>query len=143
MKQILRKVLYTLALVSPASLGFAAETPSPATPQTVAGKPVSMTGTIYALSCLMQGHAIRQELEACSRSSLPHGATLALEELSSGRIFSITSDTPASDPSAKARDFIAEEVHIQGRVYQRSGFSILVPHIIRGNAANPSKKESP
>ena len=73
----------------------------------------------------------------CSRTSLAHGAALAIRESGNGRILGIAAESPAGDPAGKAREFIAEAVRIQGRLYRRGGFSILVPETIQALPATP------
>ena len=127
-------VLLLFTLPATKALGRSSPTPQPtATP--IAGIPVTVNGTIHALSCLLRQTTVDTELASCSRASLANGAGLGILADGSGRILAIAAESPAGDPAGKAREFITEEVQIQGRLYRRGNFSILVPETIQGSPA--------
>ena len=126
--------LLVFTLPASAALGRGSPTPQPtATP--IAGIPVTVNGTIHALSCLLRPPGVDTDLARCSRASLANGAGLGILGAGSGRILAIAAESPAGDPAGKAREFITEEVQIQGRLYRRGSFSILVPETIQGSPA--------
>lgn len=119
-----------------------AAAPEP-TPTPIPGVPVIVDGTIFALTCLLREPAEEPQepadLADCSRASLANGASLAIRESGSGRILGISAESPASDPAGMAREFIAEDVRIRGRLYRRAEFTILVPETIQGLPAQTPK----
>ncbi|MDG1957194.1 MAG: hypothetical protein P8K76_17530 [Candidatus Binatia bacterium] len=117
-----------------------ATTPTPQpTPTAIPGTPITVDGTIFALSCLLREPSQLADLADCSRASLANGASLAIREAKTGRIFGIAAAAPASDPAGMAREYIAEEVRIRGRLYRRSDFTILVPETIQGALPTPGE----
>lgn len=139
-----RAILFALLFaILPTADAHSRPSPTPrptATP--VAGVPITVTGTIYALSCLLREEIRESDLAGCSRTSLAHGAALAIREFGSGRILGIAAESPAGDPAGKAREFIAEAVRIQGRLYRRGGFSILVSETIQALPAAPVETDA-
>lgn len=119
-----------LALVLPSANARAA--PPVPTPMPITGIPVTVEGTIWGLACLLEETLATEDLANCSRASLAHRSSLAIRESGSGRILAIAAESPASDPAGKAREFIAENVRIQGRLYRRANFSVLLPETIQG-----------
>jgi hypothetical protein len=120
--------LLAVTLLGPAP-ACAEPDPEP-TPAVTSGIPIAVEGRILALSCLLQRSEEQDNAALCSRASSANGASLALLETGSGRLFAIAEVQPATDPAKQAREFLAEEVRIKGRLYERAGSAILVPERI-------------
>ena len=107
------------------------------TPVVTSGIPIVVEGRILALSCLLQRSEEQGNTALCSRASSANGASLALRQTGSGRLFAFAEGQPATDPAKQAREFLAEEVQIKGRLYERAGSAILVPERIESLEARP------
>ncbi|MFP6665327.1 MAG: hypothetical protein VCC00_14125 [Deltaproteobacteria bacterium] len=124
-------LLLALAFLGLAPAYAATENEPEPTPGVTSGVPLIVEGRILALSCLLQQGDEQGDAVVCSRASSANGASLALLEKGTGRLFAFAEAQPATDPAEQAREFLAEEVRIEGRLYERAGSAILVPeHIV-------------
>jgi hypothetical protein len=126
-------LLLAAALLSPPPTAAATEP----TPAVTSGVPVVVEGRVLAVSCLLRQDDEQSDAALCSRASSANGASLALLEKGSGRLYAFATAQPATDPAEQAREFLAEEVRIEGRLYERAGSAILVPERIQRLEARP------
>ena len=131
-------LLVLLSLSAALPVAVRAQEVSPATPAIVSGVPRRLEGRVLALSCLLRFADEADETALCSRASHTHGATLSLLETDTGRIYVFAGATPATDPADRVGKFLAEEVVVEGRVYERAGHAIVVAESIAHHPDAPT-----
>jgi len=91
-----------------------------------AGHAVELHGEVVELSCYLRDGRRGEAHKACALACLKNGGELALLADESGDLYPLAGATPATDPSAKVREHVAEHVAVSGTVYERAGSRILV-----------------
>jgi len=91
-----------------------------------AGHAVELHGEVVELSCYLRDGRRGEAHKACALACLKNGGELALVADESGDLYPLAGATPATDPSAKVREHVAEHVAVSGTLYERSGSRILV-----------------
>jgi len=112
----------------------AADVPRPgATPRlpVSSGRPVELRGEIVELSCYLRDGRRGESHKACALTCLKNGGELSLVEDETGDLYPLAGSRPATDPSAKVRDHVAEHVAVSGRLYERAGSRVLVPESVK------------
>lgn len=90
------------------------------------GTEVELRGEIVELGCYLRDGARGEGHRACALSCLKNGGQLALVADETGVVYPLAGATPASDPSAAARQHVAAHVVVRGQVFERNGGRVLV-----------------
>ncbi|MEW6272408.1 MAG: hypothetical protein AB1689_24260 [Thermodesulfobacteriota bacterium] len=92
------------------------------------GRLVEVRGEVVETSCYLRDGARGEGHRACALVCLKNGGQLAIVEDDTGTLYPLAGSTPASDPSAAAREHIAAHVVARGQVFERAGGRVLVVH---------------
>jgi hypothetical protein len=111
------------ALLLVSALRAAAEEPPKGIP---GGQIVELHGEVVELSCYLRDGSRGEGHRACAQVCLKNGGQLAIVEDDSGALYPLAGSTPASDPSASARQLVAAHVVVRGQVFERAGSRVLV-----------------
>jgi hypothetical protein len=115
-----------LALVALAALGGPA-LPEPDAPRRLAGgRTVEVRGEVVETSCYLRDGSRGEGHRACALTCLKNGGQLGIVEDDTGALYPLAGATPASDPSAAAREHIAAHVRVVGQLFERAGSRVLV-----------------
>jgi hypothetical protein len=90
------------------------------------GQLVEIHGEVVELSCYLRDGSRGEGHRACAQVCLKNGGQLAIVEDDSGALYPLAGSTPASDPSASARQLVAAHVVVHGQVFERAGSRVLV-----------------
>jgi hypothetical protein len=90
------------------------------------GQMVEIRGEVVELSCFLREGSRGESHRACAQASLKNGGQLGIVEDDSGALYPLAGGTPASDPSAAARQHVAAHVAVRGQVFERAGSRVLV-----------------
>ncbi|HZR80674.1 MAG TPA: hypothetical protein VFD92_06230 [Candidatus Binatia bacterium] len=121
-----------LVILALARLSAAAPTPRPGAsagpepPALVLGRAIEIRGEVVDLEGYLRDGRRGEAHRAAALASIARGGSLAIVEDDTGTLYPLAGDTPASDPSAAVRDFVAQHVAVTGRVYERARGRVLV-----------------
>jgi len=90
------------------------------------GQVVEIRGEVVELGCYLRDGSRGEGHRACAQLCLKNGGQLAIVEDDTGTLYPLAGSTPASDPSAAARQHVAAHVAVRGQVFERSGSRVLV-----------------
>jgi hypothetical protein len=92
------------------------------------GRLIEVRGEVVETSCYLRDGSRGEGHRACALVCLKNGGQLGIVEDDTGTLFPLAGSTPASDPSAAAREHIAAHVVARGQVFERAGSRVLVVH---------------
>jgi len=99
----------------------------PDAPQLLPGaRVVEIRGEVVETSCYLRDGSRGEGHRACALTCSKNGGQLAIVEDDTGTLYPLAGATPASDPSAAAREHIAAHVHVRGQLFDRAGLRVLV-----------------
>lgn len=114
--------LAATALVTAAAADAAAEEIRGVRP----GREIEIRGEVVEVSCYLRDGSRGESHKACALLCLKNGGQLGIVEDGTGTLYPLASAAPATDPSAAAREEIAEHVAVRGRLYERAESRLLV-----------------
>lgn len=118
----LRVSLVTCALLLGAS-ALAQDAPPKRIP---GGQSIEIRGEVVELGCYLRDGARGEGHRACAMACLKSGGQLAIVQDDTGQLFPFAGATPASDPSAAARQHVAAHVVVRGQLFERNGGRVVV-----------------
>jgi hypothetical protein len=117
---------WSLVAIATAARVGAAPPPTPE-PQTVTiGKPVVVRGEVVETSCFLRDGKRGEGHRACALVCLKNGGQLGIVEDTSGTFYSLATNAPGTDPNAAVKEFVAQHVSVDARLYERGGQKMLV-----------------
>ena len=90
------------------------------------GETVEVRGEVVELGCYLRDGARGEGHRACALACLKNGGQLAIVQDETGTLYPLSGATPASDPSAAARQHVAAHVVVSGQLFERNGGRALV-----------------
>lgn len=90
------------------------------------GQSVELRGEVVELGCYLRDGARGEGHRACAMACLKNGGQLGLVQDDTGALYPFAGPTPASDPSAAARQHVAAHVVVRGQLFERNGGRVLV-----------------
>jgi hypothetical protein len=90
------------------------------------GESVELRGEVVELGCYLRDGARGEGHRACAMACLKNGGQLGLVQDDTGALYPFAGATPASDPSAAARQHVAAHVVVRGQLFERNGGRVLV-----------------
>jgi hypothetical protein len=117
-----RRLLASTALLIVASVAIAQDAPK----RIPGGELVELRGEVVELGCYLRDGARGEGHRACAMACLKNGGQLGLVQDDTGALYPFAGSTPASDPSAAARQHVAAHVVVRGQLFERNGGRVLV-----------------
>lgn len=114
--------LLAAALLAVASLAAADEPPK----HIPGGRDVEIRGEVVELGCYLRDGSRGEGHRACAQTCLKNGGQLGIVADDTGELYPLAGSTPASDPSAAARQHVAAHVAVRGELFERAGSRVLV-----------------
>jgi hypothetical protein len=90
------------------------------------GASVEIRGEVVELGCYLRDGSRGEGHRTCALACLKNGGQLAIVQDETGTLYPLAGATPASDPSAAARQHVAARVAVRGQLFQRNGGRALV-----------------
>ncbi|MDG2303067.1 MAG: hypothetical protein P8R42_00205 [Candidatus Binatia bacterium] len=123
----MRTLLLTIGVFLGISFAATPSTIAENTPRGVRpGNPIELRGEVVEVGCYLRDGSRGEGHKACALRCLKNGGQLGIVEDGTGVLYPLAGSEPATDPSAAAREQIAEHVAVHGRVYERAGSRVLV-----------------
>lgn len=90
------------------------------------GQSIEIRGEVVELGCYLRDGARGEGHRACAMACLKNGGQLGIVQDDTGQLFPFAGATPASDPSAAAREHVAAHVFVRGQLFERNGGRVVV-----------------
>lgn len=90
------------------------------------GTSVEIRGEVVELGCYLRDGSRGEGHRTCALACLKNGGQLAIVQDETGTLYPLAGATPASDPSAAARQHVAARVFVRGQLFERNGGRALV-----------------
>jgi hypothetical protein len=90
------------------------------------GRSIEIRGEVVELGCYLRDGARGEGHRACAMACLKNGGQLGIVQDDTGQLFPLAGATPASDPSAAARQHVAAHVFVRGQLFERNGARVVV-----------------
>lgn len=90
------------------------------------GQSVEIRGEVVELGCYLRDGSRGEGHRTCALACLKNGGQLAIVQDETGTLYPLAGATPASDPSAAARQHVAAHVVVRGQLFERNGGRALV-----------------
>ena len=90
------------------------------------GELVELRGEVVELGCYLRDGSRGEGHRACAIACVNNGGHLALVQDETGALYPFAGATPASNPNAAARQYVAAHVVVRGQVFERNGGRVLV-----------------
>lgn len=90
------------------------------------GQVVEIRGEVVETGCYLRDGSRGEGHRACALACLKNGGQLGIVEDDTGTLYPLAGATPASDPSAAARQQVAAHVAVRGQIFERAGSRVLV-----------------
>ncbi len=90
------------------------------------GRAIEVRGEVVETGCYLRDGARGEGHRACAVQCLKNGGQLSIVEDDTGELYPLAGATPASDPSAAAREHVAAHVLARGLLFERAGSRVLV-----------------
>lgn len=90
------------------------------------GRAIELRGEVVEMGCYLRDGARGEGHRTCALSCLKSGAQLGIVEDDTGTLYPLAGSTPASDPSAAAREHVAAHVAVRGLLFERAASRVLV-----------------
>lgn len=118
----LARSLALVVIAGGVAAGVAAQEPK----QIPGGAPLEVRGEVVEMGCYLRDGSRGEGHRTCALSCLKNGGQLGIVADDSGELYPLAGATPASDPSAAAREHVAAHVAVRGRLFERAGSRVLV-----------------
>jgi hypothetical protein len=109
-----------------ATRALAAPQPTPEPQAVTIGKAVVVRGEVVETSCFLRDGKRGEGHRACALVCLKNGGQLGIVEDTSGTFYSLATNSPGTDPNAAVKEFVAQHVSVDARLYERGGQKMLV-----------------